>query len=106
MQYTNFLRDTKEDWEKYRRIYLPIDELKKHGLSHKSIIAYCTKKQSPENHRKQFMKEQIQKTRKIYRTSEKFILHLNTSGQLPVRMALSMYEAILDNIEQKDYNVF
>ncbi len=38
MQMTNFLRDVKEDREDFGRIYMPIEDLHRFGLSHKSSM--------------------------------------------------------------------
>ncbi len=73
MQYTNFLRDIQEDWIKYGRIYIPADELKKYGITYKDLITYCEKTQQPTNNRKQCIKDQIIKTKHLYREAEKHI---------------------------------
>lgn len=41
MQYTNFLRDIKEDWLDRQRIYIPQDRLASFGLDHNDIKKYC-----------------------------------------------------------------
>ena len=41
MQLTNFLRDVREDYEDLDRIYMPLEDLAKHGLSHDDIISFC-----------------------------------------------------------------
>jgi len=106
MQYTNFLRDIEEDWIKYGRIYIPLDEIKKYWLTHKDIISYCSKQSSPQTNRYQCIQAQIAKTKKLYRLAENSITDLHKSWQLPVHMALRMYEGILDGIEKSWYEVF
>lgn len=106
MQYTNFLRDIQEDWINYKRIYLPLEELDKYWITQKELIELCTTKALSNQHRHKFMKAQIDKTRILYRSSEKYISDLHESGQLPVRIALHMYEAILDTIENNWYQTF
>lgn len=41
MQLTNFLRDIREDYIELDRIYMPLDELMKFGLTHDDIINLC-----------------------------------------------------------------
>lgn len=41
MQYTNFLRDIKEDWLDRQRIYIPQDRLTPFGLDQNDIKKYC-----------------------------------------------------------------
>ncbi len=106
MQYTNFLRDIKEDWNIYGRIYIPEEELKKYGLTQTDIQTFCTHEGNLPNQWGTFMKAQIARTRILYKEAETTIVHLEEEGELPVLMASHMYEAILDKIESKEYKVF
>ena len=42
MQYTNFLRDVKEDIVELGRIYMPLQELQKYDLSYDDIQRYAS----------------------------------------------------------------
>lgn len=106
MQYTNFLRDIQEDRITYGRIYIPEEELNRYGLKQDNIPKYAEKGSILPSERKSFMKEQITKTKKKYRQAESTIKYLHKDWQLPVLIALRMYEGILENIEINKYNTF
>ncbi len=42
MQLTNFLRDVKEDWLEYGRLYMPEEWLHKFSLSYRHIKEFST----------------------------------------------------------------
>jgi len=101
MQLTNILRDVKEDFDK-DRIYLPADELRRFGLSEEDLgagrIDECWRR---------FMKFQIERARKYYRSGESGIPLLAPDGsRLAVALMSTVYAGILDEIERADYDVF
>ncbi len=106
MQYTNFLRDVYEDYIEYNRIYMPIDRLEKYWLDHQDIINLCNGQKESFANRTLFIKAQIALTRKLYAEANTGIKHLNSEGQKAVWYASQLYEAILDKIESKSYDVF
>lgn len=65
MQYTNFLRDIKEDYCVHKRLYIPSERLQPFGLGHADIIRYC-EGESVTAARKAFMKHEIHSTRTLY----------------------------------------
>ncbi|HVK05718.1 MAG TPA: phytoene/squalene synthase family protein [Armatimonadaceae bacterium] len=100
-QLTNFLRDVQEDYRLRDRLYLPLEELARFGVSEADIAAdRCT----PEF--RAFLRFQVERARALYRSAETGIPLLHPDGQLAVRVALRLYEAILDKIEQANYDVF
>lgn len=101
MQMTNFLRDIKEDYQDRNRIYIPLEDLERFGVTEEQIRdGVCDEKFVA------LMKFEIERTRQIYRDAEPGIDMLTKEGRFGVRMASRLYEAILDKIEQADYNVF
>ena len=100
LQLTNILRDVGEDW-KLGRLYLPQAELKYFKLSDQDIAAGRV----TENWRN-FMKFQINRTRKLYEQSIPGIRMLNKDGRFAIASAALLYQGILDDIEKHDYNVF
>lgn len=100
LQMTNILRDVSEDWN-LGRVYLPQDELAAFGLSGADIEHAKVTDQWRE-----FMRFQIERTRRLYRDSMPGIAMLDKDGRFAIRAAAELYQAILDNIEQNDYNVF
>lgn len=100
LQLTNILRDVGDDYRK-NRIYLPKDELKAFGISEKQIAAG----EVNEGWRN-FMRYQIDRTRKLYEEAAAGIPYLDPDGRLAIGAASDFYQGILSAIETNDYNVF
>ena len=101
MQMTNFLRDIDEDYRQRQRIYMPQDELATYHITEQMI-----QDKVMNNDMKKFMKYQVKKTHYLYQEANKGIQYLDPRGRFAVTMASRMYEAILDKIEQQEYNIF
>lgn len=101
MQLTNFLRDVGEDWRLRQRIYLPLEDLRKFGVSKNNIVSETI---TPEFVR--LMKYEIARARALYAKAEAGIEYLSPAGRLAVRIASALYAGILDEIEQQEYDVF
>ncbi len=100
-QLTNFLRDIREDYDGLGRIYMPKDELARFGLSVDDIAGRVRDDRFLE-----FMKFQIERNREVYREALPGIKLLNWRGRLAVRVSYVLYKAILNEIEEANYNVF
>ncbi|MCF7887896.1 MAG: phytoene/squalene synthase family protein [Candidatus Omnitrophica bacterium] len=101
MQLTNILRDIKEDLRR-GRIYLPEDECKRFNINQNNL-----KKEIVDNNFINFMKFQIDKARKLYQESEKGIKFITGYRcRLTICLMKNIYAAILDKIEQNQYNIF
>ena len=100
LQVTNILRDVGEDWRS-GHLYLPQEDLQQFGLSEKDIAAGVV---TP-GWRK-FMRFQIQRARRIYAEAWPGIGMLQGDGRFAIAAASGLYEAILDDIEKHDYDVF
>ncbi|KAL6643890.1 hypothetical protein ACP70R_018656 [Stipagrostis hirtigluma subsp. patula] len=99
-QLTNILRDVGEDARR-GRIYLPMDELARAGLTEEDIFrGKVTDKW------RRFMKGQIQRARLFFDEAEKGVAHLDSASRWPVLASLWLYRQILDAIEANDYNNF
>lgn len=105
MQYTNFLRDIKEDYRDYWRIYMPWDRLAKYRLTQDKIIEYCSGKPIDEN-RVWFIKSECQLVRWLYKEANKGISMLPKQVRLAVYLASKLYEAIINKIERNNGDVF
>jgi phytoene synthase len=100
LQMTNILRDVGEDYRS-GRLYLPREELIFYGI-HEEDIA---EGRVTDNWR-QFMKFQIDRTRKLYEESRSGVKMLDREGQLAIGAASVFYQGILDEIEKNEYDVF
>lgn len=101
MQLTNFLRDIGEDWTLRGRVYLPVEDLKRFGVSQEDI-AQANK--TPEFVR--LLQFEIERARALYAKAEVGIRYLSPSGRVAVRVASALYAGILDAIEAQNYDVF
>jgi 15-cis-phytoene synthase len=99
-QVTNFLRDIREDYDELGRIYMPLDELERFGLSEEDIA-----KRVYDERFIAFMKFQIERNREIYRQALPGIPMLAWRGRLAVKVSYVLYKAILNEVERVNYNV-
>jgi len=97
LQLTNILRDLGEDRER-GRVYLPRDELARFG----SPPAQWGQGESF----KEMMRFQVARARGYYREAEKLNAFLNPGGRAVFRVMMNIYEELLDQIEDRDYDVF
>lgn len=100
LQLTNILRDVGEDWQA-GRLYLPREDLEAFGLSDTAIGLGRV-----DDHWRAFMRFQIERNRRLYHEAMPGVALLNPAGRLAIVAAARLYEAILDDIERHDYNVF
>lgn len=100
LQLTNILRDVREDWER-GRVYLPQDELSRHGLTCEDIARGVV-----DDRWREFMRFQVQRNRDLYREAWPGVALLHPEGQFAVAAAAELYSAILHDIERHDYDVF
>lgn len=100
-QVTNFLRDIREDYDGLGRIYMPLDELERFGLSEEDIANRVYDERFIA-----FMKFQIERNREIYREALPGIPMLAWRGRMAVKVSYVLYKAILNEIERVTYNVY
>lgn len=100
LQLTNILRDVAEDWRR-GRLYLPLDELAQFGLTEQDIAAGVV---TPAW--QAFMQFQISRTRRLYEEARPGIQLLSPDGRFAIAAASALYEGILTDIEQHQYDVF
>lgn len=100
LQLTNILRDVGEDWGA-GRLYLPQDELAQFSLSEADVAAGRV-----DDRWRAFMRYQIARNRRLYAESYPGISMLSADGRFAIAAAADLYRAILDDIEQHDYDVF
>jgi phytoene synthase len=98
-QLTNIVRDVGEDARR-DRIYLPQDELRKHGLSDEDILnarhtsAFAT-----------LMREQADRAEDHYRKAFAALPQEDKRAQRPGLIMAAIYHALLDEIRRDDFRV-
>jgi len=100
LQLTNILRDIGEDW-RAGRVYLPKSGLESYHLTYDDLAAGRV----TDNWR-EFMRFQISRNRRLYAEAKPGIGYLNRDGRFAIAAAADLYQEILGEIENNDYNVF
>lgn len=100
LQMTNILRDVAEDWQR-GRLYLPRQELERFGVTEASIAEGRV-----DDHWRQFMRFQVQRTRRLYAEAWPGIGLLASDSRFSAGAAAGLYSAILTKIERLGYDVF
>jgi phytoene synthase len=100
LQITNILRDVAEDWRN-GRLYLPLEELQAFGLDESDIV-----RGQVDDRWRAFMQFQIDRARQLYHTALPGIARLDPDGRFAIAAAAELYQGILADIENHDYDVF
>jgi len=100
LQITNILRDVGEDWRN-GRLYLPLDELAAFGLSEADLAGAVV-----DDRWRAFMRFQIDRARHLFVEALPGVGLLGADGRFAIGAAAELYQAILDDIEAHDYDVF
>jgi phytoene synthase len=100
LQVTNILRDVAED-RRRGRTYLPADELAAFDLRDE-----CLARGRVDDRWRAFMRFQIARNRRLYAEARPGIALLHRDGRFAVAAAAGLYQAILDDVEAHDYDVF
>jgi phytoene synthase len=100
LQLTNILRDVGADWQT-GRLYLPQDELAQFGVTESNVARGAVTERW-----RSLMRHQIQRTRQLYHEALPGIALLHAEGRFAIQTAAGLYQAILDDIEAHDYDVF
>ena len=100
MQLTNIVRDVGEDYA-MSRVYLPADEMARHGVSAADLADPATSKPLRE-----LLREQIARARTYYQRAECGIPKLADDGsQLTVWIMRHVYAGILEEVERAEYDI-
>ena len=99
-QLANFIRDVAEDLDR-GRIYLPISELKAHGVTHEMLHERILTPQI-----KSALQEQISRVRRLQAEAAPGIKLLSRESQACVEAASELYCGIVDEVEKIDFQIF
>lgn len=107
-QLTNILRDVKED-ARMGRIYLPLEDLKKFGVSEDDIMnASATPPGRSEFHSRfvELMKFEAARAREFYEKAQPLVGMIDADSRGTLAVMIGIYGGILDKIEEKNFAVF
>jgi phytoene synthase len=99
-QLANFIRDVDEDLDR-GRIYLPISELKAHGVTHEMLHERILTPQI-----KIALQEQISRVRRLQAEAAPGIKLLSPESQACIEAASELYCGIVDEVEKIDFQIF
>lgn len=99
-QLTNFIRDVAEDLRR-GRIYLPQESLDQFGVDRERLA-----RGRVDEPIRNLLAWEIERARGLYRSAELGIPLVHATSRDCLRTALTLYEGILDEVEQHDYDVF
>jgi phytoene synthase len=99
-QLANFIRDVSEDLDR-GRIYLPIAELKAHGVTNEMLEERVLTPQITAA-----LKEQIARVRRLQKEAAPGIKLLAPESQACIEAASELYCGIVDEVEKIDYEIF
>lgn len=103
-QLTNILRDMAEDAER-NRIYLPLEDLKAHGVSLDSLLHRAPG--APPTANERALLEDIGRRAESYYKSARMLLPLINRQSRPAMWVLfAIYHSLLKRIQRADYDVF
>ena len=105
MQMTNFLRDVKEDWQDFWRIYMPVEDMHRFGTWYRHIKESCETGLINDN-REKFMAFQIQRCDWLYKEALHGLEYLPKEVRKAIYLSAKLYQQILRRIEHLHYNVF
>jgi 15-cis-phytoene synthase len=100
LQLTNILRDIGEDAQR-GRIYLPLEDLRRFGLTEADILNGVR-----DDRFRALTRYQIDRAEQLYRSSWPGIALLHPDGQMAVAAAALLYRGILGKIVANDFDVF
>ena len=107
LQLTNILRDVPEDLRR-GRVYLPQADLRAHGVSETDLRDETDHAQGMVRSAnvKALLRQQAQRAREYYARADRELPRADARRLVAAEIMGAVYRAILDRIEQRDYDVF
>jgi phytoene synthase len=107
LQLTNILRDVPEDLQR-GRIYIPRQDLRAHGVTEADLRAELEKKAGTERSGKvkALLRQQAGRAREYYGRAARELPRSDARRLAAAEIMGAVYRAILDRIEERDYDVF
>jgi phytoene synthase len=98
-QLTNILRDVGEDAVQRGRVYLPLNDLERFGVTEDQIF-----QQHVDEKYVELMKFEIARAKDYYKMARRGVFMLAPESRLPVQSSLDAYGRILDKIQANGYD--
>jgi squalene-associated FAD-dependent desaturase len=104
-QLTNILRDVREDAQR-GRVYLPVDELARHGLTPNSLSEFANTSQPPTAAMRAMLAEQAMRAEQLYLSGTTLLPLIAADSRPALWVLTSIYHRLLRRIERARYDVF
>ncbi len=104
-QLTNILRDIREDAER-GRVYLPVDELAKHGLTPDSLSAAARTGNAPSPAVRAMLAEQAARAEQLYASGTRLLPLVEPDSRPALWVLMTIYHRLLGRIHGAGYDVF
>jgi phytoene synthase len=101
LQLTNIIRDVGQDAGETGRIYLPMEDLRRFGVSEQEIL-----ERRPTPGFIQLMEFEYQRARAMYDEADRLLPVQDRDALLPARMMGQVYFEILEKLRREKYPVF
>jgi 15-cis-phytoene synthase len=103
-QLTNILRDVAEDAER-NRIYLPLENLRAHGVSLESLL-HRAPGSPPTPSERRLLEDIAQRAERYYQSARALVPLIDRESRPAMWVLLSIYHRLLERIRRADYDVF
>jgi phytoene synthase len=98
-QMTNILRDLKEDAGR-DRIYLPLEDLRTHGVSEADLLA---SRDTPAL--RALVRSEVERTKKYYADGRALLPLIEAESRDALGSLVAIYQRLLEEIERRKYDV-
>jgi phytoene synthase len=106
LQLTNILRDVPEDLRR-GRVYIPQEDLRSHGVTEVDLKTETDRAQGVRSTNvKALLRQQAERARGYYARAARELPRSDARRLVAAEIMGAVYRAILDRIEQRDYDVF
>jgi phytoene synthase len=103
-QLTNILRDVQEDAQR-GRLYLPLEDLKRCGVTAGSMTAISSGRQLTPQQR-QVLAIQAERAGEFYKSAEALLPLISPDSRAAMWVLVTIYHRLLRHIEQRNFDVF
>ncbi len=104
-QLTNILRDVREDAQR-GRVYLPVDDLARHGLTAAVLAAEAVHGAVPLPATRAMLAEQGARAEQFYSAGAKLLPLVAADSRSALWVLMTIYHRLLRRMERADYDVF
>lgn len=104
-QLTNILRDVAEDAAR-NRVYLPLDDLARHGVSLESILNRSPMNAPPTDKEYALLSETATRAERYYQSAKQLLPLIDRESRPALWVLVRIYHRLLRRIEAAEYDVF